>query len=229
MTNLSTTVVDTLRQQIVQGTLQPGDKLPAESALERDFAVSRTVIREALSRLQAAGLVEKYRGKGTYVLTRPADHRFAAPTLQPRSRQDRIDLLDFRMGIEAETAALAARRRSTVQLTAARATLEDFSRWREKPSSAISADFAFHRALAVAANNRLFLDLLESLGPTMIAMPRTRLAPTGADAQEDHFGKVQDEHGAIYRAVEQQDPQGSSAAMRTHLTNTRNRLLAAPS
>lgn len=224
MSNLSTTVVDALRQQIIDGTFQPGDKLPAESALEQDFKVSRTVIREALSRLQAAGLVEKYRGKGTYVLTRPANHSFAAPSQENQSHQDRIDLLDFRIGIEVETAALAAERRSTTQLTAAQGALDAFANSREKPSSAVTADFAFHRAIAIAANNRYYLNLLESLGPTMIAMPQTRLLQPDSAAQDNHYNRVQDEHQAICHAIALQDPRGSSAAMRTHLTNTRIRL-----
>lgn len=224
MSNLSTTVVDALRQQITDGVLQPGHKLPAESALEQEFEVSRTVIREALSRLQAAGLVEKYRGKGTYVLTRPTSHSFAAPSQENQSHQDRIDLLDFRIGIEVATAALAARRRSTTQLTAVKRALDAFGESREKPSSAVTADFAFHRSIAIAANNRYYLDLLESLGTTMIAMPQTRLMQPDPAAQDNHYSRVQDEHQAIYDAIRLQDPQASSAAMRTHLTNTRIRL-----
>ncbi|MEC5199464.1 GntR family transcriptional repressor for pyruvate dehydrogenase complex [Arthrobacter sp. PL16] len=224
MSNLSTAVVETIRQQIIQGQLCPGDKLPAESALENEFKVSRTVIREALSRLQTAGLVEKYRGKGTYVLTRPTDHSFSAPLQENQSHQDRLDLLDFRIGIEVETAGLAAQRRSTTQLTAIRTALDAFEHANHKPSAAVTTDFDFHRSIAVAANNRLYLDLLQSLGPTMISMPQTRLLQADQEAQATHFRRVVDEHQAIHDAIERQDPQGSAAAMRTHLSRTRARL-----
>lgn len=223
MSNLSTTVVETIRQRIIQGQLRPGDKLPAESALEDDFKVSRTVIREALSRLQAAGLVEKYRGKGTYVLTRPTGHSFAAPPQENQSYQDRLDLLDFRIGVEVEAAALSAQRRSTVQLSALEAALDAFEQASDKPSAAVTADFDFHRSIAVAANNRLYLDLLQSLGPTMISMPQTRLMQAGQEAQGAHYNRVLDEHRTVYEAIARQDAQGAAAAMRTHLANSRTR------
>ena len=224
MSNLSTGVVDSIRQQIVSGQLHPGDKLPAESALEQEFKVSRTVIREALSRLQAAGLVEKYRGKGTYVLTRPSSHPFTAALQSTHSHQDSLDLLDFRVGMETETAALAARRRSTAQLGAISDALGAFAASRQKPSAAVTADFEFHRSIAIAANNRFYLDLLESLGTTMIAMPQTRLMQTDPEARDVHYGRVLDEHQAIHDAIRRQDPQSSAAAMRTHLANSRERL-----
>lgn len=225
MSNLSTSVVDTLRQRIVEGHLRPGDKLPAESALEDEFRVSRTVIREALSRLQAAGLVEKYRGKGTYVLTRPTDHSFTAPSQEVTSHQDRLDLLDFRVGIEVEAAALAAQRRTTTQLTAIGTALAAFGQASRKPSAAVSADFDFHRSIAVAANNRLYLDLLQSLGPTMISMPQTRLLQADQEARDTHYTRVLDEHRSVYEAIARQDAQGAAAAIRTHLSNTRTRLV----
>jgi GntR family transcriptional repressor for pyruvate dehydrogenase complex len=224
VSSLSTGVVEALRQQIVSGQLRPGDKLPAESALEQDFRVSRTVIREALSRLQSAGLVEKYRGKGTFVLTMPSSHAFAAPSQQAQSHQDRLDLLDFRLGVEVEAAALAARRRSTAQLTAISAALDAFAESRHKPSAAVTADFGFHRSIAIAADNRFYLDLLESLGTTMIFMPQTRLAHAGDDAKDAHFSRVLEEHRVILDAIRRQDPQGSAAAMRTHLSGSRARL-----
>ena len=224
MSNLSSAVVDALRRQIIDGTLQPGDKLPAESALEQQFGVSRTVVREALSRLQTTGLVEKYRGKGTYVLTRPTDHAFTVPPQEGHTHQDRMDLLDFRIGIEAETAALAAQRRTNPQLTAIGAALDVFASARHRPSAAVTADFDFHRSVAVAANNRLYLDLLHSLGPTMISMPQTRLLQTDQEARDTHYNRVLDEHRTVHEAITRQDPQGAAAAMRTHLSNTRERL-----
>lgn len=224
MSSLSTGVVDEIRRRIVDGHLHPGDKLPAESALEQDFGVSRTVIREALSRLQAAGLVEKYRGKGTFVLTRPSGRAFTAPLQEAYSHQDRLDLLDFRIGMEVEAAALAAHRRTAGQLAAVAAALDAFGQAASRPSAAVAADFAFHRSIAIAANNRFYLDLLESLGATMISMPHPRLVEEDHDEQDASFDRVLHEHQAIRDAIGRQDVQGSAAAMRAHLSNTRARL-----
>ena len=65
-------LVSSLTQQILLGTFKPGDKLPSENTLVREHAVSRTVVREALSKLQASGLVEPRHGIGTFVIERQA-------------------------------------------------------------------------------------------------------------------------------------------------------------
>ncbi|MBG6185008.1 GntR family transcriptional repressor for pyruvate dehydrogenase complex [Arthrobacter sp. CAN_A214] len=227
MSSLTATVVENIRQQIIDGDIRPGDKLPAESALEEQFSVSRTVVREAISRLHAAGLVETYRGKGTYVLTRPSTQAFAADPENVRTFQDRLDLLDFRLGTEVEAAALAARRRTPTQLAAIDRALGEFIRARDLPSNAVEADFSFHRNITIASNNRFYLDLLTSLGPTMISMPQTRLMQPDTTAQRQHFDRVIEEHRTIADAIDREDPQSAAAAMRTHLANSRVRLLPA--
>ncbi|MBO5393722.1 MAG: winged helix-turn-helix transcriptional regulator, partial [Pseudomonas sp.] len=63
-------IVAELTQRILLGQLAPGEKLPSESTIVREHGVSRTVVREAISKLQAAGLVETRHGIGTFVLER---------------------------------------------------------------------------------------------------------------------------------------------------------------
>ena len=209
---------------MLDGRLVPGDKLPSETALEKQFSVSRTVVREALSRLQTAGLVETYRGKGTFVLTKPSGQPFAVEPGEIRSHQDRLDLVDFRVGVEGETASLAARRHTAVELGAIEEALADFNAAAQSPRAAAEADFAFHRAVAVASHNRFYLDLIVSLGASMITMPQTRLVPDTPATAASHFDVVGHEHEAVFSAVRDCDPQGAAAAMRTHLTNSRRRL-----
>lgn len=67
-TNLAQGVVDDLTQRILLGQLKPGEKLPSESTIVLEHGVSRTVVREAISKLQASGLVETRHGIGTFVL-----------------------------------------------------------------------------------------------------------------------------------------------------------------
>lgn len=224
MTTLASRVVEDLRQSLVDGRLVPGDKLPSESALERQYSVSRTVVREALSRLQTAGLVETYRGKGTFVLTRPSGQPFAVEPGEIRSHQDRLDLVDFRVGVETEIAALAARRHTAVELGAIQRAQAAFGAAGQSPRTAVEADFAFHRSIAVASHNRFYLDLVVSLGASMITMPQTRLVPDNPESAASHFDVVDHEHLAIFNAVSAGDSQGASAAMRTHLANSRLRL-----
>jgi GntR family transcriptional repressor for pyruvate dehydrogenase complex len=217
-----------LRAQIVGGGVGPGDKLPSESGLMEQFGVSRTVIREAVSRLQAAGLVETYRGKGTYVLTRPSEEAFQVHPAEFRTVANRIELLDFRLGIEVEAASLAALRHTAAQLRDISGALDAFRSSREKPSGAVEADFRFHLNIAVASNNHFFADLVSSLGPTMIAMPQTRLRSANENERDEHFTRVTFEHEAIYSAIARRDAPGAHAAARVHLANSRDRLERRP-
>src|SRR6476646_8726526 len=70
--SLSTELMQTLSEQIRRGAMNPGEKLPTESAIMAKHGVSRTVVREAISGLQSAGLVTTRHGIGTFVLDGPS-------------------------------------------------------------------------------------------------------------------------------------------------------------
>jgi GntR family transcriptional repressor for pyruvate dehydrogenase complex len=225
--NLTADLAADLRNRIVDGGIQPGDKLPSENTLIGEFGVSRTVVRAALTRLQAEGLVETERGRGSFALTPPPYGPTAANgTRAVVTTEDRIHLLEFRIGVESEAAALAARNRTDRQLKAMLNALEEFTAGVEHPAHAMKADYEFHRAIAAASGNPFYSDCLASLGQTMIAMPRTRLMTGAEHYARDHFEQVVHEHGSIYAAIADGDESSSSAAMRSHLANSRRRLRA---
>ena len=123
---LSDQVASALEAEIREGRIQAGDKLPTEAALAQQFEVSRTVVREALQHLQASGLVETFQGRGSYVLAIPLDTA-DGPLADVRTRADLTDLIEFRIGMESEAAALAAERRTPTQLTALQRALDHLS------------------------------------------------------------------------------------------------------
>lgn len=208
-----------LRQQILDDTLTLGTKLPSESELITAHGVSRTVVREALTQLRAEGLIHTRRGTGSFVLAAPAEPQ-STPTLAPRTAQERALLIEYRMAIECEAAALAAVRRTQPQLAAMTAALEAFAEAVEHPATAVEQDFAFHHLLADAAANPHLSEAVSRLGPTMISMPRTRLESSAARHQ-----LATQEHRAILDAVREADPVAASAAMRGHLAASRRRVL----
>jgi DNA-binding FadR family transcriptional regulator len=213
-------LVEGLKERILSGAIAPGEKLPAESSLVEEFGVSRTVVREAVSRLQAAGLVETFQGRGSFVLSVPAaTDRFAMGEV--RSHRD---VLEFRIGVESEAAGLAAGRRTERQLKAIERALDDFRRIGDDPSRSVEADFAFHLKVASASGNRFYSELIGSLGPMMIMLPRTRLDPAYEMSDATHLTRVVLEHENIYAAIARSDPEAARAAARVHLSNTRHRL-----
>ena len=222
--NLAMRVVDALADRIRDGSLACGDKLATESALMAEFGVSRTVIREALSKLQAAALVQTRHGVGTFVTHGGVDSAvFRIRPDQLETLHDVVAMLELRIGVETEAAGLAAQRRSDENLASMRRALLAFNQALEAGRDAVGPDFQFHLEIARATQNPHFSTLLQSLGTATI--PRSRLHPADASADERlvYLRRVNVEHGSIVEAIENQDGEAARAAMRTHLANSRER------
>ena len=209
---------------IESGEWQPGDKLPTETAIMSALQVSRTVVREALSRLQASGLVETRHGIGTFVLPPSVSNNFQIADADLATLDDVLAVLELRISIETEAATLAAQRATTEQLQALASALQGFEQALEGDSNAVPNDFDFHLAIAKATGNRHFVDLLDHLGTRII--PRTRINTPGLseNGQLAYLRRVHAEHELIYSAIVNRDAVGASEAMRNHLTNSRERL-----
>ncbi|TYL45520.1 FadR family transcriptional regulator [Nocardioides sp. BGMRC 2183] len=221
-TTLAQTVVAGLKARILDGSLPAGAKLPSENELIEEYAVSRTVVREAVTRLRAEGLVETFQGRGSFVLAMPEPTSFTVEASAIRSQADVLAMIDFRLGVESEAAFLAASDRTPAAAKAVQHALDAFAA--ASPEDAVEADFAFHRAVAAATGNRFYLDLLDSLGPMMIMLPRTRLSEEYSLTDASHVERVRREHDNVATAVIAGDPETARAAMRVHLGNTRRRL-----
>lgn len=219
-------LVDDLTSRIRDGELRPGDKLPPESSIMQSFGVSRTVVREALSRLQAGGLVETHHGIGTFVLQPRVAGMFRLEGGDLAASIDVLAVLELRISLETEAAGLAATRRSPEQLRAMRDALDDFEANVAQAGNTVAPDFRFHLEIAQATGNQYFADIMSHLGTTII--PRTRIqAISNQDRSGEYLSRVNREHEEIYAAISRQDPESARAAMRIHLTNSRERLRVA--
>ncbi len=220
--SLSQEVMENLIARIRNGQYKPGDKLPTEPEVMAEQGVSRTVVREAMSRLQASGLVETRHGVGTFVLPPPAQPVFDLSTAV--TIRDLLNMLELRISLETEAAGLAAMRRSEAQLALMRAALADFEAGVLKGERSIEADFRFHLQIALATNNNYFEAFYRHLGTSTI--PRTRLDTSkfSAEPGQSYLLRTNREHESILDAIAAQDSRAASAAMRMHLTNSRERL-----
>src|SRR6478752_5349131 len=93
-------LVEDLSDKIRGQVLRPGDKLPTESEIMQAYSVSRTVVREALSKLQAAGLVETHHGVGTFVLQPRAGGMFRLDSADIATSVDVLAVLELRISLE---------------------------------------------------------------------------------------------------------------------------------
>lgn len=219
---LALELVDALRERIRDGRLQIGDKLPTEAAFMEEFEVSRTVVREAISKLQAAGLVETRHGIGTFVLGLGEGPAFKITPEQFSTLQDVIAVLELRIGLETEAAGLAAQRRTESNLVDMRRALDAVIAAVEQGTDSVAADFQFHLEIARATQNSHFAELMSTLGSQII--PRARLESADPSAERlAYMRRVNGEHESILDAIQAQDAESARAAMRTHLSNSRER------
>ena len=222
--NLALDIVDVMVERVRNGTLVVGAKLPTEAAIMEEFGVSRTVVREALSKLQASGVVQTRHGVGTFVMGLGDASAFRIGPDQLATLRDVIAVLELRIGLETESAGLAAVRRTDENLRVMRQALDDFAAAVTAGLDAVMADFTFHSEIARATQNPHFTELVGALG--MTAIPRARpLDPTNPDDAErlSYLRRVNGEHESIFDAIAAQDPEAARAAMRTHLANSRER------
>ena len=220
---LALELVERFSERIRAGRLQVGDKLPTEAAIMGEFEVSRTVVREAISKLQAAGLVETRHGIGTFVLGVGESPSFKITPEQFGTLQDVIAVLELRIGLETEAAGLAAQRRTADNLAALRRALDAVIAAVDAGQDSVAADFQFHLEIARATQNGHFAELMATLGSQII--PRARLEPaTGMGTERQaYMRRVNAEHESILDAIASQDADSARAAMRTHLSNSRER------
>jgi GntR family transcriptional regulator, transcriptional repressor for pyruvate dehydrogenase complex len=222
--NLAERVAGEFTGEIRQGKLRPGDRLPTEAEVVRRYGVSRTVVREALSQLQAAGLVETRHGVGTFVSQKQRESGLRANAAEIATVVDLLAMLELRIGVESEAAAVAARRRTGAQLEAMRSALDDFEARLAKGVETTEADFRFHALIAEATDNRYFSTFMASLGSKVIPRTQLKLPDAGTEYHRNYLASINREHEDIFNAIARGDGDGARAAMRTHIGNGRERL-----
>lgn len=223
--SLAEIAVAEITARIRNGVYSAGEKLPTEPQFMADLGVSRTVVREAVSRLQASGLVETKHGIGTFVLDAPPGANLDIGSVV--TIRDVMAMLEIRISLETEAAALAALRRNDAHLAEMRQAIDDFNAEVKADRSGIAADFRFHIQIALATENRYFENVFRHLGTRTI--PRSRLDTTRItpESSPSYLHRNNLEHQAIFDSIARRDPESARAAMRMHLSNSRERLRVA--
>jgi GntR family transcriptional repressor for pyruvate dehydrogenase complex len=223
---LSAKVAETLRSKLIGGEIPPGAQLPTETSLTREYGVSRTVIREALAALAADGLVEARQGAGVFA-ARHLTSTFGALAAEMGSRvSTALNVLEVRLAIEVESAALAAQRRSPSQEAAIQEAFFEFERLLRQGEPTGPADFAFHRAVAAATGNPFYVEILDALGKRAIPCDVTSPWSTELTQNYEYQAGLQKEHLAILNAISAGDAEAARVAMRIHLGGSQERYRA---
>ncbi|MDR3097401.1 MAG: FCD domain-containing protein [Paraburkholderia sp.] len=221
--SLTELVIQALNDKIDRGEYAPGAKIPIEQELCNEFGVSRTVIREAVASLKLGRRLIARHGVGVFVAE--AGRQQDEPDfISGATLNNSMHVLELRIGVETESAAYAAQRRSEAHLQALKevyARMEIVSA--EDDAECARADFEFHLAIATCSENPHFASILRTLGQEITIDLRLKHAKADAKERKTYIRRIQREHADILDAIERQDEAAARRAMRRHLNESLER------
>ncbi len=210
---LAAQAAELLLTRIRAGEWPLGHRLPGETTLAAQLGVGRSTLREAIRELAGKGVLDSRQGAGVFVTALDVPEEWDAVL----RRATIASVIEARIAIEAEAAALAARRRTPADLRAIRRALAARAAHGESAPEHVDADMAFHRAVIVAAHNDVLTQLFDSFLPrlrlAMIDMLKIRPVPSES---ADHAA-----HERLADAIAARDPAAAAEHSRAHLTTLR--------
>ena len=210
-------IANQIEQNVLNGALAAGDRLPAERELATQFAVSRTVVREAVKALRQRGLIEVYPGRGTFVTngTSQALQDSLGLAFMVGNENGLEGLLELREILEPAIAAKAAERATEKQVEKLEALVVKMDDVLTEVDEFVSADLDFHLTLAEASQNHLLPTIMRSI---VDLLQKQRNQIFKADGGQS---RTQLHHYLILEAIKERNPMSAQQAMRNHLRQVR--------
>ncbi|MBI5521885.1 MAG: FadR family transcriptional regulator [Desulfarculus sp.] len=213
---ISDQVFEQLRDLIFRGQLKPGQQILPERELAQSMGVSRPTVRAAINKLVDRGLLEHRQGQGTFVR-------------QPRSDQDNnplkllldgheaslVELLEVRLGLECNAAALAARRASEEDIRLIEKSLKAMREKVEKGGLAFEEDAHFHMCIAYASKNPVQIHIMKHLYDLLRFGIRENLAHLYESPA--NIRAVIAQHEKVLGAIKGHDTQAAFEGMLQHI------------
>ncbi|MDK0523515.1 FCD domain-containing protein [Streptomyces sp. ML-6] len=208
-TPLAEQAADLLLERIRAGEWPLGSKIPGENTLGPQLGVGRSTVREAIRRLAGQGVLATRQGAGVFVASLDVVEDWS----EALRRADINSVIEARIAIEVEAAALAAERRTAAELRAMKRAGHERDAQRTDVDAHVDADIAFHRAIVAAAHNPILVDLFDSF------TPRSRQAMIDMLRLRGEFGSDADQHAhmSVLEAIAARDSQKAAALAREHL------------
>ena len=223
--SLTDGIVEQITALIASSVLKPGDRIPSEKQLCRQFRVGRTSVREALRSLCVMGVLESHAGEGTFVSLSPARHLERA--LQWGLLLDRKvveDLVETRLMLESQTAYLAARKATKEDLRHIEQATRGMEGSLEDRERYLESDLRFHLGIARATQNSILHTLLTTIGGYLQAYIGETLASSPASDSTRRAAVSLAEHKKILRALKKGHSEEARRAMTEHILSSREDL-----
>lgn len=215
---LADAIADHLQQLILEGALQPGERLISERELSAKLDVSRPSLREALDKLISLGLLTT-NTQGVAFVSESVGRSLRDPLIQLMDTPEaRLDCLELRSVVEAAAAGLAAERASQVDRDLITRKFEEMvtAHQDQNVDQIAKADADFHLAIYEASHNLMMLHFMRSLEGIL----RSNVYLNRKSLYEHRTKKDSQlhEHRAIYEAIMSGDAEGARDAARLHMT-----------
>ncbi len=218
---LTESVTDRLMAMLRNGQFRPGAKLPSERELRLQLQVGRSSIREALQALIGMGMIEAHPGRG-YFVRASAEKRAPLRQLTPALSEihSLLELLEARLMLEPEIAALAAKQATPLDFVALERALLRIAGAVRRGRAVYRTASMFHVEFAKAAHNTALVQMVRSLVSVMAYWGRFLERAPGRAEQELQL------HRDLFECLKRQDPDAMREKMREHILLTREALPA---
>jgi GntR family transcriptional repressor for pyruvate dehydrogenase complex len=212
---LTSRAADTIKRYIIAENLQPGDLLPSERQMSEVLAVSRGVLREALSLLVAEGVITKKPGRGSFVKSLTSDSATASFSLTVEGTQRFQSLREARAALEVGMMGLVVNRITEKQLCELHQLVVAMEDRQSRGETIVKEDLEFHNLLWMTAGN----DVLAQLWPLVVDVIRLSVSTQPELLSRSVQGTIFDvhTHRRIYEALKKRDRYEAQEAMREHL------------
>ena len=214
--SLGEDLASTLREMIAREALKDGDRLPTEKLLAEQYGVSRTVVREAVARLQTDGLVASRQGSGVFVSRRGGVFRIQDASRKHHQFQN---VYELRLGVEGAAAELAASRRTDADIDGLQGLIEAMNDAQQRPL----ADTGFHIGVARATGNALYERFVGFIGDELSLVIGDAVRNT-IDRHPQQVERVIAEHRAVLTAIVEGNGPAARRTMVAHLVAAARRL-----
>ncbi|MDF2038234.1 FadR/GntR family transcriptional regulator [Cytobacillus oceanisediminis] len=220
---ISAQVLDQLKEMIKEGKFTANEPMPSENELAKLFGVSRAPVREALSVLSASGIIESRQGGRSFVKEVNMADMLGSLAIEYIPVEQVFELLEMRMIMETQAAAIAALRRDEADLEKMKLALDQFEITLTNPEAVGDlADVNFHKHLIAATKNRFMIQVMENIDDLYRkAIAFSLQKNVGLPAKRE---QVYQEHMSIFTAIKEQDEERAAKAMRVHLENVTKKL-----
>ena len=220
-TSLSDEIVSQIIDLISRDVLKPGERLPSERELCKQFGVGRSSLREALRSLAVMGILDGRIGDGTFVSD--SNERYLEKTLQWGLLLDRKkiqDLIETRLMLESQTAFLAAQRASSENIDEIERTLRGMESLIQQPEKYLEFDVQFHLTIAQATQNSILYNLLNMTRNYLQTWIKGSLAEPSIPKAERRAILSVREHEKILQSLRKGHAEETQKAMTQHILSS---------